>query len=353
MKLRGRRPEAEPPVPPVPGRSKDMARVLEAISALPVGVLVEDEAGRTVAANDRARSPIGDVQGDALAADVIDRVRAAARLGRRAEDVLDLRGPPVRVLEITAVPLTAGGVAAVIVDTSERRRLDAIRRDFVANVNHELRTPIGALGLLADALAEETDGATVRRLASRISLEAERAGALITELLDFSRVEADESGVREALVVDDVVASAADRVSALAEQRSIAVVLPSPSSGLAVTGDRLQLVSAVSNLLDNAVNYSDAGSTVTVSVESSSAGEGGWVDVVVRDEGIGIPARDLDRIFERFYRVDRARDRRTGGTGLGLAIVRHVAANHEGEVMVESLEGEGSAFTLRLPAASS
>jgi two-component system sensor histidine kinase SenX3 len=347
MKLRGRRPEAQPPVPSAPGRSKDMARVLEAISALPVGVLVEDEAGRTVVANDRARSPIGDVQGDALAADVIEQVRAAARLGRRAEEVLDLRGPPVRVLEITAVPLSAGGVAAVIVDTSERRRLDAMRRDFVANVNHELRTPIGALGLLADALAEETDAATVRRLSDRISLEAERAGALIAELLDFSRVEADESGVRETLAVDAVVAAAADRVSALAEQRSIAVVLPSAGS-MAVTGDRLQLVSAVSNLLDNAVNYSDAGSTVTVSIES--AGDARWVDVVVRDEGIGIPARDLDRIFERFYRVDRARDRRTGGTGLGLAIVRHVAANHEGEVMVESLEGEGSVFTLRLPA---
>jgi two-component system sensor histidine kinase SenX3 len=135
----------------------------------------------------------------------------------------------------------------------------------------------------------------------------------------------------------------------LAEQHSIGLVLPAEASGRTVPGDRLQLVSAVANLLDNAVKYSDSGATVTVSVDGDDAGR--WVDIVVRDGGVGIPARDLDRIFERFYRVDRARDRRTGGTGLGLAIVRHVAANHDGEVTVESTEGEGSVFTLRLPAA--
>ena len=143
-------------------------------------------------------------------------------------------------------------------------------------------------------------------------------------------------------------AEAADRVAPLALARRIRLDVEDVPAGRAVLGDRRQLVSAMGNLLENACKYSDDGSTVEV----RSRMVGRWVEIDVCDHGVGIPARDLERVFERFYRVDRARSRETGGTGLGLAIVRHVAGNHRGEVRVESREGEGSTFTLRLPAAS-
>ena len=313
---------------------------------MPFGVLVEDEVQRTIVANDRVRNPVGDVQGDALAAEALEKAVARARCGEHATDTLELRGVPPRIFEVSARPLDAGGVLATIVDRSERHRLDAIRRDFVANVNHELRTPIGALSVLAEALLGETEPATVQRLAARITVEADRATNLLGDLLDFGRVEARPLTQPERLPVAEILTSAADRVSAMAERARVRVTLPD-AAGIAVTGDRDQLVSAVTNLLDNAVKYSDEGGAVRVSTVAST----GMVEIEVADEGIGIPARDLDRVFERFYRVDRARDRRTGGTGLGLAIVRHVASNHGGDITVTSSEGVGSTFRLLLPGA--
>ena len=171
-------------------------------------------------------------------------------------------------------------------------------------------------------------------------------GRLIDGLLDLSRIEAGGAGEPGALDLDAVVSAAVERVEPLAQQVGVDLVSRPGPAGVGVRGDERQLVSAVVNLLENAVKYSDRGSAVVV--EASAAGD--WVDVVVRDKGIGIPAKDLERIFERFYRVDRARSRETGGTGLGLSIVRHVATNHGGEVLVESQEGLGSTFTLRLPA---
>jgi two-component system sensor histidine kinase SenX3 len=238
------------------------------------------------------------------------------------------------------------GTVVLVDDVSELRRLEAVRRDFVANVSHELRTPVGAMGVLAETLSEEADPEVMRRLASRITNEAERAGRLIDGLLDLSRIEAGGAVERADLDVDAVVAAALERVESLAQQLGVDLVSRPGPAGTHIWGDERQLVSAVVNLLENAVKYSDRGSPVVV--ETSAAG--GSVDVVVRDQGIGIPAKDLERIFERFYRVDRARSRDTGGTGLGLSIVRHVATNHGGEVLVESQEGLGSTFTLRLPA---
>lgn len=313
---------------------------------MPVGVVIEDGSRRTIAANQLARSPFGEVTGDALAGGVLNRVIAQARTGDARTETLDLHGPQPRRLQVTASPLGDGGVVAVLVDASERRRLDAVRRDFIANVNHELRTPIGALGVLAEALSGEQDGATLNRLAGRISTEVERARALIEDLLDFSRVEADHQPTRETVAIADVIEIASARVSARGEQKGLHLDLPESDALPTVEGDREQLIMAVANLLDNAVKYSGAGTTVRVTVSSDHEA----VVIAVSDEGIGIPARDLDRIFERFYRVDAARDRRTGGTGLGLAIVRHVATNHGGTVSVRSQEGVGSTFTLRLPA---
>jgi two-component system sensor histidine kinase SenX3 len=227
---------------------------------------------------------------------------------------------------------------------TDRYRLDAVRRDFVSNVSHELRTPIGAIVALADALAAEDEASVMRRLAARVAHEADRAGHIIDDLLDLSRVETGQLQ-REPVRVSDVVAAAVERVVASAGERAgdISVAEDLPTESLLV--DRAQVESALVNLIENAVKYSDTGSAVEV----SAADHGDHVTLVVSDHGIGIPPADRDRIFERFYRVDRARSRATGGTGLGLAIVRNVARNHGGDVHVESREGEGSTFVIQLP----
>jgi two-component system sensor histidine kinase SenX3 len=250
------------------------------------------------------------------------------------------------MLTIEAEPIT-GGTVAVIRDITERRHLDAVRRDFVANVSHELRTPVGALAVLAETLADENDLAVVRRLAGRISGEVARAEQMIVDLLDLSRIESEGGPSAEVVSVSDVVAAAAERIAAKAAEHEVPVTIGPIDDALRVTGRRGELISALGNLLDNAVGYSDAGAPIEVTVRPYD----GWVDFVVRDEGIGIPGKELERVFERFYRVDRARSRDTGGTGLGLSIVRHVAHNHGGTVTVASREGEGSTFVLRIPMA--
>jgi two-component system sensor histidine kinase SenX3 len=251
-----------------------------------------------------------------------------------------------------------GGVVIVIDDISERRRVDALRRDFVSNISHELKTPVGALGLLAETLISETtasddDGldptsaAVVQRLAARLHHEALRMGRTIDDLLELSRIEVGEPPTNELIPVVQILADAVERVRPAAELRDVKVEVGCSPPQLAVAGDRRQLVSAVANLVDNAVKYSDPGSIVHV----AGHGAGRWAELSIEDRGMGIPRPHLERIFERFYRVDQARSRETGGTGLGLAIVRHVAGNHHGTVLVESDEGVGSTFTLRLPIA--
>jgi len=234
-------------------------------------------------------------------------------------------------------------------DVSERRQLEAVRRDFVANVSHELRTPVGALALLGEALSGESDPEVVSRLARRITAEADRAARMIEDLLDLSRIEGGGPAPRRQVSVDMLVSAALERSRPVAELRRVHLQSSHRRApGAWLMGDEAQLVSAVANLVDNAVKYSDEGSSVRVSARMGD----GCVDISVRDRGIGIPRKDLQRVFERFYRVDRARSRDTGGTGLGLSIVRHVATNHGGDVSVESAEGQGSTFTLHLPVGS-
>ena len=326
------------------------ARLAAALDHVEVGVMVWDDHGKLVFANHGTQAFPGGRHGEALAEQALSSMVQSALAGRADTQTLDLFGPPRRTLVLTTAPLdderrTIGAVA-VIEDVSGRRRLEAVRRDFVANISHELKTPVGALGLLAETLAGERDRTVADRLSKRMHEEALRVGRIIEDLLDLSRIEAEEAPAREPVPVHLVVAQAAERVRPMAEHRGITMETDDPPRRLTVLGDRRQLVSAVHNLLENAVKYSDTGSSVELRVVY----EGEQVELVVRDHGIGIPARDLERIFERFYRVDRARARDTGGTGLGLSIVRHVAANHGGEVTVESQEGEGSVFTLRLPA---
>jgi len=221
-----------------------------------------------------------------------------------------------------------------------------MRRDFVANVSHELRTPIGALAVLAEAIAGGSESEVTAQLAERMVRESERLARIVEDLLDLSLLEAQERAGREPLPVAALVTDAVDQVRGAADTRGISIDASNVPADLRIECDRRKLVSAIFNLLDNAVKYSEAGEPVEVTAER----RGDRCAIAVRDHGIGIPSRDLERIFERFYRVDRARSRQTGGTGLGLSIVRHTAQAHGGEVTVESHEGEGTTFTLLLPA---
>ncbi|MDQ6798176.1 MAG: ATP-binding protein [Actinomycetota bacterium] len=325
------------------------SRLEGALGVVGIGVVVCDESGEIVFKNDQAGAFMGDRPAEALAHQAVTDLLTAAAEGEVQTQTLDLYGPPRRTLTIVASPVDDGwrglGAVAVIEDVSDRRHLEAVRRDFVANISHELKTPVGALALLAETLAGEDDAEVVNRLARRLQLESQRVARIVDDLLDLSRIESEETPMREPVAVHLVVAEAAERVRSAAEQRAVTITFGEGAQHLVVTGDRRQLVSALFNLLENSVKYSDEGSTVDV----RSHTDGEWVELTVTDQGIGIPERDLERVFERFYRVDRARGRDTGGTGLGLAIVRHVANNHGGDVRVESHEGTGSSFTLRIP----
>jgi two-component system sensor histidine kinase SenX3 len=317
-----------------------------ALEALPLGVVIAAADGSVLFRNEAAGSLLGTRASDALAWRALSDLLEEAATGQSGSRPLDLYGPPRRTLSLTAVPLERAAAAVTVEDVSDRKRLDAVRRDFVANVSHELKTPVAALGLLAETLVAEDDHAVVVRLGERMQDEAFRVARIIDDLLDLSRLEAEEVTRHETVRVHEVVAQAVEQVQPSAGLRSVRLAVADVPRSWTVRGDRRQLVSAMANLLENAVKYSDDGSTVEVLPGT----DGGSVELTVRDRGIGIPSRDLDRIFERFYRVDRGRGRDTGGTGLGLSIVRHIASNHGGEVLVESVEGEGSSFTLRLPA---
>ncbi|MGZ4625937.1 MAG: sensor histidine kinase [Kineosporiaceae bacterium] len=277
-------------------------------------------------------------------------VAESRRLGLVREQELELaRGPlgRAKIFVYARVAPLGGDLALVLVDDrTEARRVEEVRRDFVANVSHELKTPIGALRLLAEAVADAADDPdAVRRFAARMEREAVRLTTLVQEIIDLSRLQvADALHQPEPVSVDDVVAEAVDRVSLEAQRKRIEVGVGG-DHGAVVYGDHNLLVTAVRNLVDNAIVYSPDTTRVSVSVRRKD----GLVEISVSDQGLGIAPDDLERIFERFYRVDPARSRATGGTGLGLSIVKHVAANHGGEVTVWSVEGEGSTFTLRLP----
>jgi two-component system sensor histidine kinase SenX3 len=329
--------------------SAETIRIRRALDALPQAVLIRDEHGETVFSNHNAVTLMSGRHGDALAAQAVEELLESTPIGATEERTLELYGPPRRTLVVRTESIDNGsrvlGVMAVIDDVSERRRLEGIRRDFVANVSHELKTPMGALGLLAETLLAETEPQVAQRLAQRIHTEAFRISRVIDDLLDLSRIENEESPPREPVLVNLVMAEAAERVREAADQHKVEVVLVEPEPPVAVLGDRRQLTSAIYNLLENAVKFSYESSQV----RCAGSLDGDDVLIEVSDRGVGIPARDLERIFERFYRVDQGRGRSTGGTGLGLAIVRHVAANHRGNVQVESREGEGSIFVFRLP----
>ena len=309
------------------------------------GVLITDASGEVTYRSAVADHLIGSGPPSALASEAIEELaQSVARTGLPQERRLELAIPARRDLLIRGYSLGDGMVVAIVEDVSERQRLESVRRDFVANVSHELKTPVGALSLLAEALDGEDEPEVVVRLAARIGQESERLVRIIDDLLDLSRIEAVQAVEPENVPIVAVVRESIESIAAVAASLGVVLHFDEPPE-VYVRGDRRDLVSALSNLIDNAVKYSEPGGTVTVTCRVKD----GSVALAVADSGVGIPARDLERIFERFYRVDRARSRLTGGTGLGLSIVRHVAANHGGTVSVESVEGEGSTFTLGLP----
>ncbi len=322
---------------------KHAAQLSSGLDAVPAGLVLVDADGKLLLRNGAAS--LGG-HADVLLEEAVEHLLAAARNGETAEKRLTLFGPPQQVLLVRGLPLAGGGALVVIDDLTDRARVDAVRTDFVSNISHELKTPVGALAVLAEALADSDDLEINRHLAKKMMEEAHRASGTIDDLLELSRIELDGRGVREEVSLSSVLGEAVGRHRLRAETLGVQLCIGAvePDS---LEADGLQLISAVSNLVDNAVKYSDVGSKVRI----TSSVVGGFAEIQVADQGIGIPARDVDRIFERFYRVDRARSRETGGTGLGLAIVRHVASNHGGEVDVVSHEGEGSTFTLRIPLA--
>jgi two-component system sensor histidine kinase SenX3 len=256
------------------------------------------------------------------------------------------RDDPTRWLRATASPAGSdGSILLVITDITETRRIEAVRRDFVANASHELKTPAASIQAAAETLASlaARDPAAVPRFASQLEREAMRLSRIVADLLDLSRLESG-SDLGETVRLDALVREETERFEERAREAGLELVAEAATA--TVSGSPHDLSLLVRNLIDNAIRYTRPGGHIGVGVTASDD----VVELVVRDDGLGIPLRDLPRLFERFYRVDRARSRETGGTGLGLSIVRHVAENHGGTVQVRSELGSGSTFTVRLPA---
>jgi two-component system, OmpR family, sensor histidine kinase SenX3 len=324
--------------------------VIDALDS--VGIVI-DGSNNVITASPAA-SAFGLVWNAALAhhelIELVDRVR---REGVPVNRELHLARGPFGSSElhllVRVARLGARYILVLADDRTDAHRLDDVRRDFVANVSHELKTPIGAVGLLAEALESAADEPTeVRRFAKRLTSESHRLARITNEIIELSRLQsADPIADASVVDVDAVVTQALEQNRVTAEQRGILLVRKGGRKAQ-VLGDERLLVTAVGNLVSNAVQYSSDNSRVGIGISD----EGGVVEIAVTDQGVGIAEADRDRVFERFYRVDSARSRVTGGTGLGLSIVKHVVQNHGGDVRVWSQPGKGSTFTIRLPEAS-
>ncbi|HEY3259334.1 MAG TPA: ATP-binding protein [Pseudonocardiaceae bacterium] len=319
------------------------------ISSSHNGIAVLNQHGEVLLQNPRA-AELGVVRNLRPDRRALAAAERALQLGEPVDvdlSPLEHRGRQPEAVHAEVRPLGGGFAVVDASDESDAVRLEKTRRDFVANVSHELKTPVGAVALLAEAVLDAADDAIeVRRFGTKILDEATRLGALVTELIALSRLQGAERLPEMAVVdVDGVVAQALARSRLAAESAGIEIAVDAPS-GLLVDGDRTLLVTALANLVDNAVAYSPPGSPVSVSRRLAD----GMVEIAVTDRGIGIAPEHQQRVFERFFRVDPARSRATGGTGLGLAIVKHVAANHGGDVRLWSRVGVGSTFTMRVPA---
>lgn len=283
--------------------------------------------------------------------ELIALIRVVRRDGQAQTGKIEIpRGPigeGVRDLTVKVFPVGPEDLILILVsDESEAARVHEVRRDFVANISHELKTPIGALSLLSEAvLSAKDDPDSVTKFATRMQHEAKRLTDLVQEIINLSRLQdSDPLQIAQELEVTDLIREAVDQCQTIADAKKIAVTITAEDEAV-VLGDREQLIMAIHNLIENAINYSPENTKVSVTTKVDNE----IVEIAVTDQGIGIPEGELERIFERFYRVDPARSRETGGTGLGLSIVKHVATKHGGEVNVWSSPNVGSTFAMRLP----
>ena len=341
--------ETRPAAPAAPAAVTLPPGVAAVLSVLRSSALVVDSSEEVLKASAPAIA-MGLVRDRRIAVrELADLVRQVRRDGQiRETEIVMQRAPgtPPRHVSARVAPLSSQLVLALVEDRTREHRVESIRRDFVANVSHELKTPVGAIRLLADAVIDAADDPeAVQRFAGRMHTESERLARLVQQIIELSRLQGDDP-LEEPLAVDvdAILARAVEENSTDADASGIQLVRDG-EEGLTLLGNREQVALAVSNLVSNAVTYSPPGSTVVLAAKGGET----TVDITVTDQGIGIPAHEIDRIFERFYRVDPARHRSTGGTGLGLSIVKHVAASHGGDVRVWSVEGQGSTFTLTLP----
>ena len=319
-------------------------QLLSAFDFLPIGVVISRTGSNNLLRNKIAREITGVRHVDVLVDEAVELlVKETLAVGEQSKS-FQVAGPPVRYFNLNAQKLDDVGVVVTIEDTTDRVRIDTVRTDFVANLSHELKTPIGGIAALGDTMMDETDPLVMRQLAERIVRESFRMAGIVDDLLDLSRIEFGSSSEWGRVDISSVVREVVALLKDNALRRNVELLI-SGQSDAEVLGDRSQLVSAFSNLVENAIKYSEPNHSVKI-VETVAQDS---VSVAVIDQGLGIAPKDHERIFERFYRVDRARSRSTGGTGLGLSIVRHVVDNHGGKIEVHSHEGEGATFTVVLP----
>ena len=317
---------------------------MDALDLLPIGIVIVDLKLNRRVRNNAAAAMTGVRYVDILVDQAVDAMIDEIKVAKSGNRILEAVAGTTRYFKISGQAMDDQRGIVTVEDITEKSRIDTVQTDFVANLSHELKTPIGAVAALADSLNGETETEVVWRLAERIVTESHRMSRIVDDLLDLSRVEF--GGTEEWTDIDlaTVLVEVVSTNQHAAKRQGLGLSLTG-SAELLVRGDRSQLVSVFSNLVDNAIKYSEIAGVVNV----SSTIKGDEIMVSVTDHGIGIAERDQKRIFERFYRVDKARSRATGGTGLGLSIVRHIVLEHGGAIDVRSEEGVGSTFTVRLP----
>lgn len=349
----GGEPGAEDGAPPE--LAKERRRSEAILERMNEGVVVLDERLRPVFSNASARALLGfpevSLPPRLPAEDLAMLAWRSLREGRAMEQVVELWFPARTSLRAHVAPLEdESGVVLVVQDVTQELRTQRMRREFVAHASHELKSPVAGLQVLAEAVREavKDDPAAVDGFAARIVDETDRLARLIADLLDLSRLEEAEAAPETPVDLSHVVEAEVQSASYAAE-RSATTITGDVQPGVWVKGEGSQLGNLVRNLLENAVRYTPGGGKIDVALRQ----EDGEAVLTVADDGIGIPLEAQSRVFERFYRVDRARTRNTGGTGLGLSIVKHITELHGGTVAVESELGQGSTFTVRLPAITS
>lgn len=319
------------------------------VSVLATAGFVVDESLSVIRSTNSAIA-LGLVSGRKIRSNKIKQLVRSAKDSESTHSVnFDLplaEGGEARFLHARAVSIGSGYVLVLVEDNTEERDFETIRRDFIANVTHEIKTPVGAIALLSEAMEGALDDPVqMHKFAASLRRETRRLSTLVTEIIQLSRVESSDILAKASPTnVGVIIREALERTVVIAEAHKIEINAKYPDDVL-VMGDGELLTVAVKNLLENAIQYSDSGKPVGIGVTTRN----GHVDLIVTDQGVGIPAEEQSRVFERFYRVDESRDRTTGGTGLGLSLVKHIALSHRGEVTLFSQPGVGSTFTIRLP----